>query len=649
MLNQTVLVRWGVLSSALALVAACGSSEESSGKGSTGGGSTAMGGGVTGGGSALGGSTGATMGGSTAGGGAAGGTSPMSTATGGTPTGGTGGTLTGGTVGTGGDTGGSSVAGGDTGGNVGTGGGSDTGGSSSTGGRTGFAGRTGIGGRTGMGGTQSGGTSGIGGDSGGSSGTGGGSGGSSGSGGNATGGMGGTGGVGEITLVKGLEISKLSLYQTVEVPLMKDWAAVSDRPADITQGKDALVRVFVKRQSGWAARSVRAAVEISSSGGNVTLTADQQVSGDSTDGDLKSTLNVKIPAAELSGDATYSVSLAEVGTGSGSGDSTRARWPESGTAEVGEKSLGGGLKLRLVPIQYDADGSGRLPDTSDAQLDLYREYFARFYPEPLDAIDLHVTDPMTWSNNVSSDGSGWDALLYGITDFMDQQGAARDEYYFGIFSPATSMQQYCRMSCVAGLAFVSENPSGRFRINAGIGLGFAGEYSPATAVHEVGHLHGRLHAPCDVSDADPNYPFKDGSTGVWGYDLIKEALKSPDLADFMGYCPDVWASAYTYQAIFEWTVATNASNLVQGVPTEWQSLRISSTGDVALGPSYEVVGSPTGRQVDVEWLDAGLRVLDLDVGYLTPFDNLPGGIVMVLPPPAAAVYVRVDGSAPVAL
>lgn len=465
-----------------------------------------------------------------------------------------------------------------------------------------------------------------------------------------TGGTAGTGGVvGVPTLVSSLEISKVSLYQTVEIPLMQNWSEATDRPADVTQGKDALVRVFVKRQAGWAARAVRAEVQVMSSGGDVTLTAERTISDDSTDERLDSTLNVDIPAAQLSGDATYRVSLMEAGSAGGGGDTTRAQWPESGSASIGERSLGGGLKIRLVPIRYDADGSGRLPDTSEAQLNLYRQYFTKHYPVPWDALDLTFTEALPWSNGVDASGSGWDSLLYEVTDFMDRRGAADDEYYFGLVSPDTSFERYCSWSCVAGLAFEANSPNSFSRINAGVGVGFTGEYSAGTAVHEVGHQHGRLHAPCDVSDPDPNYPFPDGRIGVWGYDLIEGMLKEPTLSDFMGYCPEVWASAYTYQGIFDWMVATNTSLRVLGKPTEWQSIRVSSSGEIRLGRSYELAGPPQGCEMDVEWLDADRNVVERSVGYLTPFDSLPGGVVFVRMPGPDAAYVRIDGSAPVAL
>ena len=36
-------------------------------------------------------------------------------------------------------------------------------------------------------------------------------------------------------------------------------------------------------------------------------------------------------------------------------------------------------------------------------------------------------------------------------------------------------------------------------------MGYSGVLAADTMIHEVGHNHGRLHAPCDVNDPDPNY------------------------------------------------------------------------------------------------------------------------------------------------
>jgi hypothetical protein len=638
------------LTCALLLLVACGSGKDEGSSGASGGAFGVGGlaaGGTTGGAAITGGfGTGGALGGTFGAGGlATGGATGGAATTGGF---GTGGAL-GGTSGLGGAATGGAVAG-----SLGSGGdavGGAAGGTGPTGGwATGGAqaGAFGIGGGP-TGGVATGGVPGAGGGSGGVEASGGASGGTSptgGAGGDATGGT-----VALGPLVSGLEISKLSLYQTVEIPLMQDWAEIADRPADIAQDKDALLRVFVTPQAGWTARTVKVAVELSSSSGDVTLTAERQISGASSDGNLNSTLNVEIPAAELSGNATYRVSLTESGAASGSGDTTRAQWPAGDPASFGERSLGGGLKLHIVPIRYDADGSGRVPDTSEPQLALIRETVAKLYPVPLESIELTVEDEMPWDTTVANDGSGWEELLYGLVDHMDSLDTARDIYYFGLFEPDESEARYCWSSCVAGLAFVTDRPDGFFRINAGIGLGYPGEYTAETVVHEVGHLHGRNHSPCGTTDGDPRFPYSNGGIGSWGYDLFAGQLKDPDdFYDFMGYCPNIWASDYTYQALFDWIVATNGVDaFVRGAPARWQSLRLNSRGDLTLGPDYDLVGAPSGIEIDVEWLDANFEVIEQVVGYLTPFDALPGGIVLVQPPTDGAVYVRVDGSTPVAL
>ncbi len=624
---RSTIGRGAAWTMALALLPACGVGDDNPGGAETAAGGSGGIGGMTTGGLATG---GASTGGFASGGLATGGASTGGFATGGLPTGGasTGGFASGGLP-TGGFTTGGFTTGGFTTGGFATGG-FATGGLA-TGGFT-------TGGFT------------TGGDATGGFATGGNATGGFATGGEATGGTAGTGGSESSTPVTGLEISKVSLYQTVEIPLMQDWAEVAERPADIAQDKEALLRIFVARQSGWTARGVRAVVEVESAGSLVSLTAEQTINRDSADEELGSTLNVDVPATALAGGATYSVSLVEVGGGSGSGDSTRTRWPESGAASIGERSLDGGLIIHLVPIRYDADGSGRLPDTSDAQVALYREYFSKFYPVSFDALELTVTKEMPWSDPVSADGSGWNEILYGLVDFMEAEfGSPSDEYFYGLFNPADREELYCPRGCVAGQAFLAESPEPFWRMNAGVGLGYPGEYSAGTVVHELAHLHGRGHAPCGTTDADWNYPFPDGRTGTWGYDLADQILKEPECNDFMSYCENIWSSAYTYQGIFDWIVATNATPMIRGTPAEWQSLRIGSDGEVRLGPSYELLAPPGGIEIGVDWLDASLSVIETGVGYLTPLDSLPGGIVLVQVPDGDAAHVRVDGSSPVTL
>jgi hypothetical protein len=87
------------------------------------------------------------------------------------------------------------------------------------------------------------------------------------------------------------------------------------------------------------------------------------------------------------------------------------------------------------------------------------------------------------------------------------------------------------------------------------------------ALQEVAHTFGRLHAYCDVPDGgtppmglDPTYPYKTGSIGVWGYDILAKKLYDPaKYDDIQSYCNPVWISDYTYSAIFDWITKVNAA------------------------------------------------------------------------------------------
>jgi hypothetical protein len=392
-------------------------------------------------------------------------------------------------------------------------------------------------------------------------------------------------------------------------------------------------------------------LELSNSATNGYVTVEKEIAEESSDDDLNSTFNLSIPAEHLSGSLQYRVSLYELGEEEGAGDDARARWPEADMAFMHERSVNGDLEIVIIPVEYTADGSNRLPDTSEAQIQRFRDYFYRHYPIPYEAIDISVGDPMPWPYVVAESGDGWDELLYALSDLRAERGAGARQYYYGAIAPAESLRSYCTWGCVAGLGFVPISPGGDLWHTAvAIGLGFSGVTAAETIIHEVGHNHGRLHAPCDVEDPDPDYPYTGGSIGVWGYDIAEKTLMNPAIyTDFMGYCMDRWVSDYTYDGIFDWILETNELKHVIRVMTTWRTLRIGTRGQVKLGPSYELGLPPSGIEKEIELLDVNLSRVDVVPGYLIGFDHLPGGMVLFQDPPEDVFYVRINGSAPVAL
>jgi hypothetical protein len=83
-----------------------------------------------------------------------------------------------------------------------------------------------------------------------------------------------------------------------------------------------------------------------------------------------------------------------------------------------------------------------------------------------------------------------------------------------------------------------------------------------TMCHELGHAHGRMHAPCNVQDPDPRFPYPSASIGVMGYDNRTNEFYQSNRKDMMSYCPEprynAWISDYTYQAILLRVAQVNA-------------------------------------------------------------------------------------------
>jgi len=281
-------------------------------------------------------------------------------------------------------------------------------------------------------------------------------------------------------------------------------------------------------------------------------------------------------------------------------------------------SDGAQLRIALVPVRYGADGSNRLPDTSAAQIQGYKDRFFGTYP--IDKIDLQMHAPLAWSQAVNADGSGWGPLLDGLAQLRQQEGAASDLYYFGIFAPADAFDQYCGGGCVAGLGMIGSAQDSYSR--AAIGLGYSGDVAFTTAIHEVGHTQGRNHAPCGgAQGVDPGFPYSNGSVGVWGYDLVSKTLISPDVAhDMMGYCDHDWISDYTFKAIFDRMKTVNGAELIipEGQKNlTWERARADGQGKLTWLDPVTMVRPPLGA--------GGAAVVG---GQFFPYDHLPGGVLL---------------------
>ncbi len=457
-------------------------------------------------------------------------------------------------------------------------------------------------------------------------------------------------------LVKGLAISEVAFLQAVKVPVVTDGVAVSKaaRNAPVVQGRPALVRVFVTRGAGYAAGSVTAELRLFDGATRLPALKDtKSISSDSTDEATASTFNFEVPATSLPAGVTYQVLLTST-TGEVPKGAVDTRIPKDGGVQALDVEASGKLKIVIVPVQYDADGSGRLPDVSPTQMDLYKQVFMARYP----ATEIAITARAPWSypSAISANGSGFSAVLNAVTNLRKSDGAAADVYYYGAFAPKTSFNSFCGGGCVTGLSSVVDSPNTAF-LRASVGVGFAGEDAANTAAHEVGHAHGREHAPCGgAQGTDPDFPYTGGTIGVWGYNILDKTLISPTKGkDMMGYCPNEWVSDYTYKALFDRIAAVNggkasagtgmaqapsssASSSSNAAPQTYRTALLDADGSIAWGGEVELAEAPVSSHTRVAtFVSATGQALGTHTAHFFPYDHLPGGVLVVPSAPQSAV------------
>jgi hypothetical protein len=444
-------------------------------------------------------------------------------------------------------------------------------------------------------------------------------------------------------LATGIDLASISLNQSVQVTLMADDTLDTDVP--LVQGRTALLRLHLVPRSDWEPRTVLGSLQWDPGDGSpaVALQTSRFVDGPSTDGDLDSTLNFVLPPEAVRNGATWSVRLLEDEGGGGPGTADRARWPRDGGTETLLAYVPGAVKVFVVPIRYNADGSGRMPDTSDAQLAILSDWMFRIYP--VNDVEITVGEPWDLDFSIQPNGSGWGDLLYEMTDLRQARNVPSDTYIYGMFRPTQNAGQFCGGGCVAGLSWRADSPNDQWS-RASIGLGFSGEGAAGTMIHEIGHAHGRAHANCGLSDGDPNYPHSEGRLGAWGWDPISQVLMSPDEnRDMMGYCTPRWVSDYTWEALLDRVSWVNGSADWANAPPElpWRVIGVGVTGARSVRGLLPVVGTPSGEPVHVDWIDASGSVAGAAQGRFRPFDDIPGGTVLVPEAPAGIVALQIDG------
>jgi len=453
----------------------------------------------------------------------------------------------------------------------------------------------------------------------------------------------------QLELVKGLDITEIALFQGPKVSLEKAGMRNNSRRAPVIARRAGILRVYVKPADDWAEREVVATLKLEGGAEPKTLHVKKVISGPSIDDNLDSTINFDLPMDQIALDSSFAVSLMTGKDQTSAGGSDLAQYPADGSLDpFSAKGTGEQLEVKIVPIRYNADGSGRLPDTSEEQLKLYTQGFQRLYP----ARDVRVTvrAAYNWSSAIQANGTGFDSLLNAVIRLRQSDGAPKGTYYYGAFAAGSTFMGWCGYGCVAGLSPLAYNPTDTWSA-ASVGVGWTGENSVGTAVHEVGHGHGRSHAPCapggSIQGVDSSYPYSGAKLGVWAYDVNNGALIAPTKAtDFMGYCDPTFVSDYTFGGLAtRMNAVYGATFEIPGPEQAWRMLSVKADG--TLESVGEVVTNRPAfgdaKTVNVELTDG--KKADVAGAYY-PWDHLPGGLLVVPVGPVAVHSLTVQGLVP---
>jgi hypothetical protein len=144
---------------------------------------------------------------------------------------------------------------------------------------------------------------------------------------------------------------------------------------------------------------------------------------------------------------------------------------------------------------------------------------------PVGAMEVEVRETYTTSLDLRNFGN-WILWRNEVGLLYEDEG--KRGYYYGVVSS--------RLLGVAGIANLA------YPVSVGSDVDYV-------YTHEVGHTMNLYHAPCGgAGGPDPNYPYNNGSIGVWGYDIAGSQLLDPGrYKDVMSYCFDqIWISDYQF-------------------------------------------------------------------------------------------------------
>lgn len=351
-----------------------------------------------------------------------------------------------------------------------------------------------------------------------------------------------------------LEITAIEVSQSVVQPIYLDGEVLNPATygVPLVPGRHMWVRALWDPPLDWTPRPLIARLHIEFPDGEEVVYEDREtasghppvVVGKSSPTDMLTSFYWRLSPEDVVPGIRYSVTVVEPEPANDIPASTgKTRWPREENTALPVQSAPTSLRLSLVGVRYNVPGcSSDTTMLSEEEIEAIRSGF-----EVWSAVESNsVIIDTSLSIDIDTPTDPF-ALLELVGPIRAQYPEIPDAFFYILLNDCTPFP-----NGVLGVAPVNSDPPvlGDATMRYGAGLWHPSDIRESinTAIHEVGHSQGGLHAPCGGADGpDPAYPHANATLGARGLDPLTAQFYAPEAyTDFMSYCRPYWVSDYRF-------------------------------------------------------------------------------------------------------
>ena len=367
---------------------------------------------------------------------------------------------------------------------------------------------------------------------------------------------------------------------TLSIPVVYLTQAIQRPAGDVPliQGRDALLRVFLESDQSQAFFEPEVVATLSRGGREVHRVVMRR-NGDllatfADESDLRNSYNAVIPSRYIV-PGTELVVEADPGGVVPLAPGSQTRFPASGTEPLNVIQVPP-MEVTVVPVVEAEQPDSSIYEWTDNIRDNSPQVGLFRYAFPFSEFRVGSRETYVTSVDLTNRSDRWRLIL----ELEAVRAAENGQGYW--YAPAASVN-----GTVRGLA----------RIGGWVSLG---KPSNEEFAHELGHNLNLAHAPCGgAAIPDPEFPYANGSIGVWGYDFRDGTVVSPDRRrDIMGYCYEQgWLSDYYFEKVIDYRAGKEggAAAAVAGAPPRSETLVLwggVEDGELRIEPPFSMTAAP---------------------------------------------------------